>query len=561
MDDILSKDELESLRGETSDVFEKLNEAYRTMKEKLNQLNAEKSSDRVNREQLFNQLEQRFVSLREKSEERDTKLRSVGRELEESKNRIREIEKELEEKEARVRAEQSVATSLKSEIDQIRSEKNDAVLSSARRQDAVESLRQDLTESQERCKQLSAQKNEATKSERSARAELQSLEFEIEKLRREKELSKKHQNWLDSELERQSTELLSSRREASEELLSLRSQLEQSLSREKQMGEKLDTAQARNVESDKRVEELLRNIKSTSDEISSRDAEWKKEMETQRELTRMYQEKCVQSEKENAELNAEIEESKSLIAMMERQSSVKDSARESQIRELRSERNKLSEEKDEIKSTLEKTQSELNDALEKVKHLSEQVKKKNTTTSNESTTASTPSTPRVVSASNLMRSPLGDIPGATSSPTSMTEWYDRVVRAEESFVKERRAREKTEAYLEQVLKEIEEKAPIISQNRRDYERALQQHSVLSRRLTVSLERNESLERRLEESLKTRERAVGESKALKKTIQDLSRQVQVRFTISFSSNLPTHHTHTHTHTYSHNRYSCGEVTPL
>ena len=124
-----------------------------------------------------------------------------------------------------------------------------------------------------------------------------------------------------------------------------------------------------------------------------------------------------------------------------------------------------------------------------------------------------------------MRSPLGDIPGATPS-SSMTEWYDRVVRAEEQLVKEQRAKEKTEAYLEQVLKEIEEKAPIISQNRRDYERALQQHSVLSRRLTTSLERNENLERRLEESYKTRERAVGEAKALKKTIQDLSRQVQV-----------------------------------
>ena len=116
----------------------------------------------------------------------------------------------------------------------------------------------------------------------------------------------------------------------------------------------------------------------------------------------------------------------------------------------------------------------------------------------------------------------------------MTEWYDRVVRAEEQLVKEQRAREKTEAYLEQVLKEIEEKAPIISQNRRDYERALQQHSVLSRRLTTSLERNENLERRLEESYKTRERAVGEAKALKKTIQDLSRQVQVLLWRSHSS---------------------------
>ena len=254
-----------------------------------------------------------------------------------------------------IREEQSAITSLKSEIDQIRAEKNDAVLMSARRQDSIESLREDLTESQKRCEQLNTQKREATKSEREARSDLQSAQFEIEKLRREMELSKKHQSWLDSELERQSTELLSSRKEASEELLSLRSQLDQSLSREKQMGEKLDNVLSRNAEMDKRVEELLRKIKSTSDEHSALEEEWKKEMETQRELTRMYQAKCVQSEKENAELNSDIEESKSLIAEMERHSSVRDSARESQIRELRSERKKLSEEKDEIKSTLEST--------------------------------------------------------------------------------------------------------------------------------------------------------------------------------------------------------------
>ena len=187
-------------------------------------------------------------------------------------------------------------------------------------------------------------------------------------------------------------------------------------------------------------------------------------METQRELTKMYQAKCVQSEKENAELNADIEESKSLIAEMERHSSVRDSARESQIRELRSERKKLSEEKDEIKNTLESTRSKLRVAEKKIEELSSA-----SSNNREEKSDSTPSTPRVKSASNLLRSPLGDIPGATPS-SSMTEWYDRVVRAEEQLVKEQRAREKTEAYLEQVLKEIEEKAPIISQNRRDYER-------------------------------------------------------------------------------------------
>ena len=523
MEEFLSEEERERLRDvASSETYEKLESLYKTMRENLSRMEAERKSDRVNREQLFNQLEQRFVNLKNESAERERDVQGLREELEESKRSLAKRQKDIEDREKQLREEQSVSNSLKLEIDQIRAEKNDAVLMSARREDSIKSLREDLTDSQKRCEQLNVQKREATKSERQAKSDLQSTQFEVEKLRRETELSKKHQSWLDSELERQSNELLSSRKEASEELLSLRSQLDQSLSREKQMGQKLDTVTARNVEMDKRVEELLRKIKSTSDEHSSRDEEWKKEMETQRELTRMYQAKCVQSEKENAELNADIEESKSLIAEMERQSSVRDGALQSQIRELRSERNKLSEEKDEIKKILESTQGKLRDAEKAVEKLSADASQNK---SSDEATTSNPPTPRVASASNLLRSPLGDIPGATPS-SSMTEWYDRVVRAEEQLVKEQRAREKTEAYLEQVLKEIEEKAPIISQNRRDYERALQQHSVLSRRLTTALERNENLERRLGESLKSRERAVGEAKALKKTIQDLSRQVQV-----------------------------------
>ena len=69
--DLLTDEERERLRESDADVFRKLESCYKTMRENLSKMEAERKSDRVNREQLFNQLEQRFVNLKNESDERE----------------------------------------------------------------------------------------------------------------------------------------------------------------------------------------------------------------------------------------------------------------------------------------------------------------------------------------------------------------------------------------------------------------------------------------------------------------------------------------------------------
>ena len=68
------------------------------------------------------------------------------------------------------------------------------------------------------------------------------------------------------------------------------------------------------------------------------------------------------------------------------------------------------------------------------------------------------------------------------SGLSVTEMYDRAFAAEERAGNLQTEKQRLEAYLQQILREIEEKAPVIAGQRLDYERALASHDELSQRL-------------------------------------------------------------------------------
>ena len=51
---------------------------------------------------------------------------------------------------------------------------------------------------------------------------------------------------------------------------------------------------------------------------------------------------------------------------------------------------------------------------------------------------------------------------------NVTALFDKLVSAERELLNERGKRQEAEAYMQQVLKDVERKAPIIASQRRDY---------------------------------------------------------------------------------------------
>ena len=107
----------------------------------------------------------------------------------------------------------------------------------------------------------------------------------------------------------------------------------------------------------------------------------------------------------------------------------------------------------------------------------------------------------------------------------ITALYDRIVRTEKELYAERSKRREVELYMQQILKDVESKAPIIAAQRRDYHRVVESHTALTRRLDLLVVENVDLKQALKSVRHTAQSAVEEAHVLEEHNADLSRQVQ------------------------------------
>lgn len=95
----------------------------------------------------------------------------------------------------------------------------------------------------------------------------------------------------------------------------------------------------------------------------------------------------------------------------------------------------------------------------------------------------------------------------------MTELYDRIVQTEKELYHERSKRREAEMYMQQILKDVESKAPVIAAQRRDYHRVVEAHTNLKSRLDILVQENNDLRKMLKGMEKKMHDAVEEAQAL------------------------------------------------
>lgn len=107
----------------------------------------------------------------------------------------------------------------------------------------------------------------------------------------------------------------------------------------------------------------------------------------------------------------------------------------------------------------------------------------------------------------------------------MTEMYDRIVQMDRELFSERSKRKEVEMYLQQILKDVESKAPILASQRRDYYRIIESHASLANRLDLLVQENSDLKHAVDTLRRDSSEAREESQALSIHNSDLSQQVQ------------------------------------
>ena len=107
---------------------------------------------------------------------------------------------------------------------------------------------------------------------------------------------------------------------------------------------------------------------------------------------------------------------------------------------------------------------------------------------------------------------------------SLTQIYTQLVETTNQLTLERTENEKLKSQMEIILQELEEKAPMLQQQREDYEVAIVNVTTVTSRLEEALVENCRLHEHVDETKKQSNQYIRENQRLKSELADLARQV-------------------------------------
>ena len=476
--------------------------------------NASCVESRAQSEQLFGQLEAQFNDLHEAHKtvtEEKTRLAAALKEASEA----RETQK-VESLKLQRRAEEAEQQSHRSDL-ALKREKEE---SESARQQLDQRLR-DLDRIQTDFKTMSDRLNESGKRESSLSSELSSvrsalvpLQLQSERLFEEKTLWLKQKSWLEGELENRSTALLEARKQASAKEVELTSQLERARqevsAHERRAKEAIDELGSTR----QRLNESSLKLQSTETASSKKLDGLSRELASLSKLCALHEENASAATKRVAELEAH-----SSALRLEAEGALKKSAEDATrtLTEARAEHERVvAELKKDVKLLQEQLAAEKKAASGRIGPAAQVLEALDRDSSTGGAATST--------ALELLSRASSSMQGGGANDLTATALYSRVVVAEGALAKEKDESNKLRTYLGQILHEIENKAPLIAQQRRDYERALIAHEELSRRLAATSRDAAQVSADLGAEKDARSRADALAESLQGEVADLKKQV-------------------------------------
>lgn len=351
---------------------------------------------------------------------------------------------------------------------------------------------------------MSAQKQEMEALQRASEqeAQLAPMQHALERLRTEMESSRQHTEWLEKQLTEKTTAVQELRQAAAKnvhEHEELKERLTDELASTKRQ---LESARA----AAKKTESLLIHNKEQLKELMAAkvhaEEQFQSELNAQRRLADLYKQSAADANTRVSELQELCDSLRTSVADAEKALSLETERSKEQVEHLFREQAEASERRVEV------LQEELRAAQDRVAELE---KKKIQVLE---TAAS-----------------IGDLSSAAGEAhlaahgLAPKQMLDHIVELEKTLQEERGEKEKLQLYMDRIVKEVQEKTPIIMRLRIDHERAIASQTQLSERLEVcmqELSKSKSNEKQARKEKQTYEK---KCESLAQSVDDLSRQVQ------------------------------------
>uniref|UniRef100_H3H197 Uncharacterized protein n=1 Tax=Phytophthora ramorum TaxID=164328 RepID=H3H197_PHYRM len=456
----------------------------------------------INQEQLLHELESKYLSLKSDFSIAESERQTLATDKKAALEEADRVAKLATEREEETRELKQQLLQLTTENDALSFKLQTATSLAERRLSEVEELQTTVREHNHLL--VDAQRQEMQALERAAKQEAQvaPLTHALTRAKKETEAAQQHSQWLESQLSdktktvqelrldlaKHTHDLEELKIRSTEELTSAKRQLESARLANKKMESAL-------IKSKEALKEL--HASKVHDEEALQN-----ELNAQRRLATLYQESAADAAARVTELQTLCDSLRKSLTDSEQALARETERTKEQVEHLFREQAEASEARIQA----------LQDALQNAEQKIEQLEKKKIFSL------------QTASAVAELSSAAGEAHLAAHGLTPK-QMYDHIVELEETLQAERNEKDKLQMYMDRIVKEVQEKAPVLMGLRLDHERTVASHTQLSERLDHCMQ--ELAKSKSNEQHAWKEKTVFEKKceSLAQSVDDLSRQVQ------------------------------------
>uniref|UniRef100_H0WIZ7 Nucleoprotein TPR n=1 Tax=Otolemur garnettii TaxID=30611 RepID=H0WIZ7_OTOGA len=395
---------------------------------------------------------------------------------------------------------QSQYTRTKEELE---AEKRDLIRTNERLSQELEYLTEDVKRLNEKLKESNTTKGELQLKLDELQASDVSVKYREKRLEQEKELLHNQNTWLNTELKTKTDELLALGREKGNEILELKCNLENKKEEVSRLEEQMNGLKTSNEHLQKHVEDLLTKLKEAKEQQASMEEKFHNELNAHIKLSNLYKSAADDSEAKSNELTRAVDELHKLL----KEAGEANKAIQDHLLELEESKDQMEKEMFEKIGKLEKELENANDLLSATKRVGT-----GAILSEEELAAMSPTAAAVA---KIVK------PGM-----KLTELYNAYVETQDQLLLEKLENKRINKYLDEIVKEVEAKAPILKRQREEYERAQKAVASLSVKLEQAMKEIQRFQEDTDKANKHSSVLERDNQRMEIQIKDLSQQIRV-----------------------------------
>ncbi|KAL3669066.1 hypothetical protein V7S43_005450 [Phytophthora oleae] len=456
----------------------------------------------INQEQLLHELESKYLNLKSEFSIAESERQALAADKKAALEDAERVTKLAAEREEETRQLKQQLLQVTTEKDALSFKLHTATSLAERRLSEVEELQATVREHNRLL--VDAQRQEMQALERAAKQEAQvaPLTHALSRAKKETEAAQQHSQWLETQVSEKTKTVQELRLDLSKhtrDLEELKMRNTEELTSAKRQLESARLANKKLESSLSKSKEALKELQASK--VHDEEA-LQNELSAQRRLASLYKESAADASARVMELQTLCDSLRKSLTDSEQALAHETERTKAQVEHL------FLEQAESSQARIQALQDDLQNAEQKIEELE---KKKIFSLQTASAVAD-------------LSSAAGEAHLAAHGLTPK-QMYDHIVELEEALQAERSEKDKLQLYMDRIVKEVQEKAPVLMGLRLDHERTVASHTQLSERLEQTMQELAKSKSNEKQAWKEKTAFKKKCESLAQSVEDLSRQVQ------------------------------------